>query len=367
MRAERTSLFGVLRAQAPFAELTHAGLGQQIYELRGSARWGEPPHEAMVVAGGKGALEGRVTRSSSHHRVPPAAGVPDENVAGRVKDFLIPGTWATAANGLPDITLTEALYRSYRNYIAAYCQSYPGRLKSMILVPGGNVEWAVKEVKRLRNETWVAAVWPLLPEAKPIDHPDLAPLWDEMNDAYLPIVFHSFFYEPPYFPGYRDIWGNAVVARTAAHPWGAARLLSYLIVGQIFDKCPNINAGVAEVGHGWLPHWVIRLGEMIRYCLGRDTTAQIRADQVRADGPLPLRRRALRGSRDDQGGDRHSRTRRTDAPIGLPARRGAFPGHCPDGPRLADLEGARPRHAEAGYGRQCGAVSPHDVGNPNRI
>ena len=33
---------------------------------------GEAPQEAMVVAGGKGALEGRVTRSSSHHRVPPA-------------------------------------------------------------------------------------------------------------------------------------------------------------------------------------------------------------------------------------------------------------------------------------------------------
>jgi predicted TIM-barrel fold metal-dependent hydrolase len=59
-----------------------------------------------------------------------------------------------------------------------------------------------------------------------------------------------------------------VVARTAAHPWGAARLLYYLIVGQTFDKYPNINAGVAEVGHGWLPHWVIRLGEMIRYVSG---------------------------------------------------------------------------------------------------
>ena len=101
--------------------------------------------------------------------------------------------------------------------------------------------------------------WPFLPEGKPIDYPDLGPLWDVMNDTHLPIFFHSFFYEPPYFPGYRDIWGNAVVARTAAHPWGAARLLSYLIVGQIFDKYPNINAGVAEVGHGWLPHWVIRL------------------------------------------------------------------------------------------------------------
>jgi len=97
-----------------------------------------------VVAGGKGALEGRVTSASSHHRVPPAAGVMDENVHDRIKDmdtegrdidFLIPGTWATAASGLPDVTLAEALYRSYHNYIAAYCQSYPSRLRSMILVP----------------------------------------------------------------------------------------------------------------------------------------------------------------------------------------------------------------------------------------
>src|SRR5208283_4261009 len=222
-------------------------------------------------------LEGRVTRSSSHHRVPPAAGVQDENVDDRIKamdtegrdvDFLIPGTWATAASGLPDITLTEALYRSYHNYIATYCRSYPGRLKSMILVPGGDVEWAVREVKRLRNEPRVTAVWPLLPEGKPIDHPDLAPLWDEMNDAYLPILFHSFFYEPPYFPGYRDIWGNAAIARTAAHPWGAQRSLAYIIAGGVLDRYPNLKVGFAETGHGWLPNWLLRLDSQIHYVGG---------------------------------------------------------------------------------------------------
>jgi hypothetical protein len=69
---------------------------------------GEAPYEAMVVAGSKGALEGRVTRSSSHHRVPPADGVQDENVAGRIKDmdsegrdvdFLIPGTLGHGGEG----------------------------------------------------------------------------------------------------------------------------------------------------------------------------------------------------------------------------------------------------------------------------
>lgn len=238
---------------------------------------GEAPQEDKIVAGGRGALESRVTKASSHHRASPQPGVGDENAAGRLSDMdregrdvdlLIPGTWAAGVSGLKDPTLTAGLYRAYHHYIGAYCQHDIKRLKSMVLAPCGNVEWAVAEVKRLANEPWVAAVWPLLPEGMPIDHPALEPLWEVMNDAHLPIFHHSFFYEPPYFPGYRDIWGNAAVARTAAHPWGAARLLSYLIVGGIFDRFPNINAGVSEVGHGWLPHWVIRLGEMVRYVSG---------------------------------------------------------------------------------------------------
>ena len=242
---------------------------------------GEAPTEVKIVVGGKAAVEGRVTASSSRYKSPPSVGVQDENVADRLKDmdlegrdldFLIPGTWVAALAGLPDVSVAEGLYRAYHHYIAAYCRADVRRLKSMIFVPGGDVSWAVAEVKRLKNEPWVAAVLPLLPQDMPIDHPALDPLWDVMNDAHLPIVFHSFFYEPPYFPGYRDIWGNAVVARTAAHPWAAARLLSYLIVGRIFDRFPNINAGVAEVGHGWLPHWVIRLGEMMKYVSGATPT-----------------------------------------------------------------------------------------------
>lgn len=240
---------------------------------------GEAPQEGATVikAGAKGALEKRVTKRSSHHRLDPRPGVQDEDAAGRLADmdmegrdldFLIPGTWCTAISGVKDVTLIEGLYRAYHNYIKVYCEHSPKRLKSMVLIPGADVDWAVKEVTRLKNEPWVSAVWPLLPTDMPVDHPKLEPLWDVMNDAHLPIIFHSFFYEPPYFPGYRDVWGNAAVARTAAHPWAAARFLSYLIVGRVFDRYPNINAAASEVGQGWLPHWVVRLGEMVNYVGG---------------------------------------------------------------------------------------------------
>jgi predicted TIM-barrel fold metal-dependent hydrolase len=240
---------------------------------------GEAPKtdDAAAVVGGRGALEGRVTKNSGHHRVEPQHGVSDENAAGRLSDMdmegrdidvIIPGTWPNGLTHIDDVTLAEGMYSAYHRYMKEYCSTDPTRLKSLILAPAADIEWAVSEVKSLANENWVAAVAPLLPEGMPVDHPALDPLWEVMNDAHLPILHHSFTFEPPYFPGYRDMWDNVAVARTAAHPWGAARLLSYLIVGRIFDRFPNINCGAAEVGHGWLPHWLIRLEEMCSYVSG---------------------------------------------------------------------------------------------------
>ena len=236
---------------------------------------GEAPREehTKAVPGARTALEGRV---SSHHRQAVQPGVDEENAAGRLADmdlegrdidFMFPGTWAASLTAL-DVTLAEGLYRAYHRYMHDYTASAPARLKSAAQVPGGDVAWAVEEIETLAQEPWLAAVWIHLPEGKPIDHPDFEPLWATMNALDLPLIHHSFFVEPPYFPGYRDIWGNAAVARTAAHTWGAARWCAYLIVSGLFDRYPHFRAAVAEVGHGCLPQWVIRLGQMINYVSG---------------------------------------------------------------------------------------------------
>jgi predicted TIM-barrel fold metal-dependent hydrolase len=186
---------------------------------------GEAPREEYTTAmpGGRTALEGRVI---THHRRAVQPGVDEENAEGRIADmdlegrdidFIFPGTWAASLTAL-DVTLAEGLYRAYHRYMHDYTARYPDRLKSAAQLPGADVEWAVQEIKTLAQEKWLAAVWLDLPEGKPIDHPDFEPLWATMNDLDLPLIHHSFFVEPPYFPGYRDIWGNAAVARTAAHP-----------------------------------------------------------------------------------------------------------------------------------------------------
>ena len=234
--------------------------------------------QAMITPGGRTALEGRAgVGGSSHHRVPPQPGVDGGNVEGWIQDmdlegrdidFMYPSGWTSSCIALPDVTLTEGVFRGFNHFYREYCSEHLDRLKGNIQVTGGDVEWAVAEIKTFGKDRWPGGVQVHLPEGMPVDHPDLDPIWEVMNDLDIPYAYHSIFFEPPYWPGYRDIWGNAAVARTAAHPWAAARLCSYFIVGKLFDRFPNLRVTVGEVGHGWLPHWLIRLGEMINYVSG---------------------------------------------------------------------------------------------------
>ena len=104
---------------------------------------GEAPVEGDVqaVAGGRGALEGRVTKASGHHRVDPQHGISDENAEGRLADMdlegrdidvIIPGTWANGLTSVEDVTLAEGMYSAYHRYMREYCSIAPDRLKSLI-------------------------------------------------------------------------------------------------------------------------------------------------------------------------------------------------------------------------------------------
>ena len=228
---------------------------------------------AAGTAGGQGALEGRVENVAKGQ---PRDGIQHDNSAGRLLDMdvegvdidvLIPAPWAPGSTAL-DLDLARGLYDAYHRYQADYCSADSRRLKGLVLVPGADPDYAVRAIKSLAGQDWVTAAWPLLPESMPVDDPDLDPVWAAMNDADLPILHHSFFYEPPYFPGYRDIWENPVVARTAAHVWGAQRLISYVLISGMLDRFPALRVATVETGHGWLPHWIVRLNSQVTYVKG---------------------------------------------------------------------------------------------------
>jgi uncharacterized protein len=234
---------------------------------------GEKLRPATEVAGDRGFLSGRTQMVT---RRPITARVAEDNAHGRLRDmdlegrdidFIIPGPWAYGAPALAP-HLARGLFRAYHRYMADYCAADARRLKSMILALGTDPAGSAQVIKEHAGEDWVAAVWPLLPEGTPVDDPDLEPIWAAANEADLPIMFHSFTIETPYFPGYRDIWDNPAMGRCAGQTWGGQRFLSFMLMSGILDRYPRLRVGTLESGHGWLPHWLVRLTRQIDYVRG---------------------------------------------------------------------------------------------------
>ena len=234
---------------------------------------GEKPSPATDAGGDRGFLSGRTQMVT---RKPIAARVAEDNARGRLADmdtegrdidFIIPGPWAYGAPALVP-HLTRGLYAAYHRYMAEYCAADPRRLKSMVLAPATDPTWASQAIAALAKHDWVAAVWPLLPEGLPVDDPDLEPIWAAANDADLPIMYHGFTIETPYFPGYRDVWDNPAMGRCAGQTWGGQRFLSFMLMGGMLDRYPRLRLGTLECGHGWLPHWLLRLTRQIAYVRG---------------------------------------------------------------------------------------------------
>src|SRR5262245_26072745 len=229
---------------------------------------GEKLKPAAEGTGDRGFLSGR-TQMVTRHPITPR--VAEDNSAGRLEDmnrerrdieFIIPGPWCYEAPALAP-QLAQGLYRATHRYMAEYCTAATRRLKSMVLAHGTDPTGAAAVSRAHAGADVVAAVWPLVPEGVSIEDPDLGPFWAAADEADLPIMYHAFTIETPYFPGYRDIWDNPAMGRCAGQTWGGQRFLSFMLMGGMLDRYPRLRVGALESGHGWLPHWLVRLTRQI--------------------------------------------------------------------------------------------------------
>ena len=221
----------------------------------------------------------------------PRRGVQDDNAANRVADmdeegtdvhFLIPSSWVGAV-GLDDPALETGLSRAYHRHMADFCGRFPDRLKGLIRAPARDVGAAVEEIRKWGKSDWAVAVQPSLGQHIPADHPDLEPIWHAAADHDLPIVHHSSTWNPPYYPGYRDVWDNIFIGRLASHPWGAMRFVASFIGGGIMDRFPSLRLGVLECGFGWLPFWGQRMNEQYAY-VGSTAELKIKPSEYLTSG-----------------------------------------------------------------------------------
>jgi len=207
---------------------------------------------------------------------PARSHVQDDHAENRILDmddegsdvhFLIPTGWLSVV-GLDDVSLEVGMIQAYHRYMADFCGSYPDRLKGLIVASTRDVEAAVREIRQWGTSKWAVAVLPLLSLELPADHPSLEPIWKAAQEHDLAIANHSFTWNPPYFPGYQDLWDNIFLGRLASHPWGAMRFVAAFVGAGIMDRYPELRMGVLECGYGWLPFWAKRMDEQATYVGG---------------------------------------------------------------------------------------------------
>jgi len=257
--------------------------------LRAIYTFDHMPYERTLGEAEKrpGSRDGRTWRG----RQRPSPGVEDNRADNRLHDmdiegadrhFLVPSAW-TAVVGHPDVSIEVALIRAYHRHMRDFCGVAPDRLKGPIVASGRAVGEAVREIREWGKSKWAVAVLPLLDNGRAVDHPDLEPIWQAAEEHDLAIVNHSFFASPPYFPGYRDMWDNAYLARLCAHPWGAMRFMAGFLAGGVLDRHPGLRLAVLECGFGWLPFWVRRMDEQVAY-MGRTAPLKLLPSEQFAAG-----------------------------------------------------------------------------------
>jgi uncharacterized protein len=167
------------------------------------------------------------------------------------------------ANDHADPAVEMGFIKAQNRYLNDFCSADPHRLKSLIVTTARCVDESVAEIKRWGSAPWVAGVQPYYPPRYPLDHPDMEPIWAAAEDANLTVCHHSFVAGE--WPGYRDIWENPFLSRTASHPWSAMRAVASLFGSGIMDRHPAMRYAILESGFGWLPFWAKRMDDQAVY------------------------------------------------------------------------------------------------------
>jgi len=179
----------------------------------------------------------------------------------------------------PDVA--AALARGYNDWLAAFCRYDPARLKLCALIPFGDVEEAVAEIRRSATALGAVGLFPVIAHQDPLrisparlDDPVYEPIWAEAERQQVAIAFHGSI-QTHLRDRYRgsDVFVHAT-GRSVEHP------LSFLelTLGGVFERHPTLHFAFLEAGCSWVLYWLFRAEEeWERY---RDTVPGL-AEQVK--------------------------------------------------------------------------------------
>jgi predicted TIM-barrel fold metal-dependent hydrolase len=201
---------------------------------------------------------------------------------------------------LIDPMLTAAVFRAYNDWLADFCSYDSRRLKGVAaLILPDDVDAAVRELERCVERGFVGGMIPMLSGPDPTyDDAIYDRLWAAAVEMGVPLMMHT--------GGIRKVAGREapidITRINNSRPQGGSDVmprdnLIAMVYGGVFERFPELQVGVMEMGTGWIPYFVRSLDRS--YLVRRDTAPR---PKEFGDGMAPsdfIRRNVFFGYQDE--------------------------------------------------------------------
>ena len=139
-----------------------------------------------------GDLDPDVRHPESEGASDPEARLRDMDAMGVDRSFLYPTWYAEGFHLVEDPDVSWALARAYNDWMAAFCSAAPERLFAAAMVPLGNMDFALAELRRVAGIRCFrgAFIRPMFLEGHYFTHPYYDPLWAELQTLGLTAAVH---------------------------------------------------------------------------------------------------------------------------------------------------------------------------------
>jgi predicted TIM-barrel fold metal-dependent hydrolase len=162
---------------------------------------------------------------------------------------------------LNDAEAAVELMRIYNEWLADFCDAHPDRYAGLACIPNHPVAAAVEEIRRVMKRGGVRGLeianqYDLVP----LWDPQWASVWEVVNEARLPLHFHTVGGQRVEFdklPGLLAKVARAV--HLTAFQMHMASVLSSVIFGGVLERYPAMTIVIGESGIGWIPYVLDRM------------------------------------------------------------------------------------------------------------
>ena len=139
-----------------------------------------------------GDLDPDIRHPESEGASDPEARIRHMDAMGIDQAFLYPTWFAEGFHLVEDPDVSYALARAYNDWIADFCQVAPDRLYAAAMVPLGNMDFALAELRRVAGIRCFrgAFIRPMFLEGHYFTHPYYDPLWAELESLGLTAAVH---------------------------------------------------------------------------------------------------------------------------------------------------------------------------------